>query len=130
MVANFKAVAGDFTVQDLVLDTPKVNITGEGHVNFADESLHLKLVSQGTSLAALRGPIVITGPFKKPSVHPDMGKVAARGGLAVGLGVLTSGIAALIPLLELDKKKDSNCAALMIQAKSDAGIKQSDIVPH
>ena len=130
MVANFKAVAGDFTVQDLVLDTPKVNITGEGHVNFADESLHLKLVSQGTSLAALRGPILITGPFKKPSVHPDMDKVAARGSLAVGLGVLTSGIAALIPLLELNKKKDSNCAALMIQAKSDAGIKQSDIKPH
>lgn len=130
MVANFKAVAGDFTVQDLVLDTPKVNITGEGHVNFADESLHLKLVSQGTSLAALRGPILITGTFKKPSVHADMDKVAARGGLAVGLGVLTSGIAALIPLLELDKKKDSNCAALMIQAKSDAGIRQSDIAPH
>lgn len=130
MVANFKAVAGDFTVQDLVLDTTKVNITGEGHVNFADESLHLKLVSQGTSLAALRGPIIISGPFKKPSVHPDMDKVAARGGLAVGLGVLTSGIAALIPLLELNKKKDSNCAGLMIQAKSDAGIKQSDIKPH
>lgn len=132
MVANFKAVEGDFKVQDLVLDTPKVNITGEGDVNFADESLHLKLVSQskGFSLASLRGPILITGPFKKPLVRPDMRKVGARGGLAVGLGALTGGIGALLPLLEFGNKKDSNCAALVGQAKSDAGIKQSDIAPR
>ena len=132
MVANFKAVEGDFKVQDLVLDTPKVNITGEGNVNFADESLHLRLVSQskGFSLASLRGPIAVTGPFKNPSVHPEMGKVVARGGLAVVLGALTAGIGALLPLLEFGKDKDSNCAALMSQAKSDAGVKQSDIAPR
>lgn len=132
MVANFKAVAGDFRVQDLVLDTPKVNITGQGNVNFGDESLHLKLVSQskGFSLASLRGPILVTGSFKNPKVKPDMGKVMARGGIAAGLGALTAGIGALLPLLEFGKKKDSNCAALMRQGKSDAGIKQSDIAPH
>jgi uncharacterized protein involved in outer membrane biogenesis len=132
MVANFKAVQGDFKVQDLVLDTPKVNITGDGHVNFADESLHLRLVSRskGFSLAALRGPIIVTGRFKKPSVRPDMGKVVVRGGFAVGLGSLTGGIGALIPLLDFGKDKDSNCAALVSQTKSDAGIKQSDIDPR
>jgi uncharacterized protein involved in outer membrane biogenesis len=132
MVANFKAVAGDFKVQDLVLDTTKVNITGDGNVNFTDESLHLILTSQakGFSLASLRGPILVTGSFKKPKIKPDMGKVMARGGLAAGLGATTSGIGALLPLLEFGKKKDSNCAALMSQAKSDASIKQSDIAPH
>jgi len=131
MVANFKAVEGKFEVQNLVLDTPKVNITGEGNVNFADESLHLRLVSRskGFSLASLRGPIAVTGSFKKPSVHPE-GKVVARGGLAAGLGALTGGIGALIPLLDFGKDKESNCAALMSQAKSDAGIKQSDIAPR
>jgi uncharacterized protein involved in outer membrane biogenesis len=130
MVANFKAVDGDFQVQDMVLDTPKVNLAGEGHVNFADESLHLRLSSKGNSLAALRGPILVAGTFNKPSVHPDMSKVVARGAVAVGLGVLTAGIAAMIPLLEFSKGKPSNCAALVSQAKSDAGIKQSDIKPH
>jgi uncharacterized protein involved in outer membrane biogenesis len=129
MVANFKAVEGDFEIQDLVLDTSKVRITGEGNVNFVDESLHLRLLSQshGFSLASLRGPLVVTGPFKKPSVRPDVGKVGARGGLAVGLGVLTSGIGVLIPLLDFGDDRVSNCAALMSQAKSDAGIQQSDI---
>jgi AsmA family protein len=132
MVANFKAVEGKFKVQDLVLDTPKVSIAGDGDVNFADESLHLRLVSQskGFSLASLRGPILVTGPFKNPSVHPDMHKAVARGGIAAVLGAMTAGIGTLVPLLEFGKDKDSNCAALLSQVKSDAGIKQSDIAPR
>jgi hypothetical protein len=81
-------------------------------------------------VAALRGPILVSGTFNKPSVRPDMSKVVARGGIAVALGVLTAGIAAMIPLLEFSKDKPSNCAALVSQAKSDASIKQSDITPH
>lgn len=132
MVANFKAVEGDFKVQALLLDTPKANITGEGNVNFADESLHLKLAAKSKifSLASLRGPIIISGSFNKPVARPDVSKVAVRGSLAVGLGVMTGGIGALIPLLEFGKDKVSNCAALMSQAKSDAGIKQGDIAPR
>ena len=134
MVGNFKAVHGDFKVEALVLDTSKVNITGSGNVNFTDESLHLRLVSQskGFSLASLRGPIAITGSFKAPLVRPEMGGVIARGGLAVVLGVMTSGIGALIPLLDFGKGrgKGSNCTALMSQAKSDAGVKASDLAPR
>jgi uncharacterized protein involved in outer membrane biogenesis len=132
MVANFKAVDGDFKVQDLVLDTPKVNIAGDGNVNFSDESLHLRLVSQskGFSLISLRGPILVTGTFIKPKVKPDTTTVATRVGASVGLAALTVGVAGLIPLLDFGDKKDSNCAALMDQAKSDAGIKQGDIAPQ
>jgi uncharacterized protein involved in outer membrane biogenesis len=132
MIANFKAVEGDFKVQDLVLDTPKVNITGDGNVNFADESLHLRLVSQskGFSLVSLRGPILVTGTFIQPKVKPDTTKVATRVGVAVGLAAVTVGVAGLIPLLDFGNAKDSNCAALMDQAKSDTGIKQGDIAPH
>jgi len=132
MVANFKAVEGDFTVQELVLDTPKVNITGDGRVNFADESLHLRLVSRSKSfsLVSLRGPILVTGTFMEPKAKPDTKKVAARGAAAVGLAVVTVGAAGLIPLLDLGTAKDSNCAALMDQARTDAGIKQSYIAPQ
>jgi uncharacterized protein involved in outer membrane biogenesis len=132
MVANFKGVEGVFTVQDLVLDTPKMNITGDGNVNFADESLHLRLASQskGFSLVSLRGPILVTGTLMKPKFKPDTKKVAIRGGAAVGLAVATVGVAGLLPLLDFGDNKDSNCAAVMDQARSDAGIKQSDIAPQ
>jgi AsmA family protein len=132
MVGNFKAVDGDFKVEALVLDTPKVNISGSGDVNFSDESLHLRLVSQdkGFSLASLRGPIAITGSFKTPLVRPEVGGALARGGLAVALGAVTAGIGALVPLLDFGKDKNSNCTALMSHAKSDAGVKASDMAPR
>ncbi len=132
MVANFKAVDGNFKVQDLVLDTPKVNITGDGNVNFADESLSLRLVSRskGFSLVSLRGPILVTGKLIKPKAKPDTSKVVQRGALAVGLAAVTVPVAGLIPLLDFGDKKDSNCAALMDQAKSDAGIRESDVAPQ
>ena len=125
MVANFEAVDGNFKVQNLLLDTPKVNISGEGDVNFNDETLHLKLLSRskGFSLVSLRGPINVSGTFKKPSVKPDMRNIMARSSLAVGLGIMTAGINALIPLLQFGSNKESNCAALMSQTKLDAGIK-------
>ena len=131
MVGNFNAVDGDFKVQDLVLDTLKVNITGTGNVNFNDESLHLRLVakSKGFSLASLRGPVAITGSFGSPVARPELGGVVTRGGLAVALGTVTAGIGALIPLLDFGKKSDSNCSALINQAKEDAGVKASDITP-
>jgi len=132
MVSNFKAVNGDFAVEALLLDTPKVNVTGSGNVNFTDESLNLRLVSQqkGFSLISLRGPIDITGTFKTPAVHPVMGKAIARGAIAAALGVATAGLGALIPLLDPGKEHESNCVELMNKAKADAGIKQSDLAPR
>jgi hypothetical protein len=59
-----------------------------------------------------------------------MGPVITRGGLAVALGAATAGIGALLPLLDFGKDKDSNCTALMSQAKSDAGVKASDMAPR
>ena len=132
MVGNFKAVDGDFKVKDLVLDTSKVNIIGSGNINFTDESLKLRLVPQSKdfSLASLRGPIVISGTFKNPALRPEMGGVITRGGLAVALGAVTSGVGLLIPLLDFGTDQDSNCRTLLSNAKADAGIKKSDLVPR
>ncbi len=131
MVGNFNATAGDFKVENLLLETPKVNITGSGDVNFNDESLHLRLVakSKGFSLISLRGPIAITGTFNSPVARPEMGGVVKRGGLAVALGTATAGIGALIPLLDVGKKQESNCAALIREVKADVGVRATDISP-
>jgi hypothetical protein len=42
---------------------------------------------------------------------------------------VTGGIGALIPLLDFGKNKDSNCTELISQAKTDVGVKASDIRP-
>lgn len=132
LVGNFKAVDGDFIVKDMLLDTAKVNIVGTGNINFGDETIHLRLVpeSKGFSLASLRGPIVITGTFKAPVLRPELGGVMVRGGLAVALGAISSGVGALIPLLDFGTERDSNCKALLGEAKADSGVKTSDMAPR
>lgn len=132
MVGIFNAVEGDFKVKALVLDTAKVNMTGSGNIDFTDESLHLRLVSQskGFSLVSLRGPIAVTGSFKTPVLRPELQKAVLRGGLAVALGVATAGIGTLVPLIDFGRKSDSDCAALMSQAQSEAGVKAGDIAPR
>jgi len=132
MVSNLNAVDGNFQIQAMVLDTPKVNVYGTGDVNFSTEALNVRLVakSKGFSLASLRGPINITGTLKSPAVGPEMGNVIARGGLAVAAGIATGGIGALIPLLAFGKEKQSNCTELIAQAKADVGVKASDMAPR
>jgi uncharacterized protein involved in outer membrane biogenesis len=118
MVTHLKGEKGVFRVQTLVLDTGKAVVTGNGAVNFAEETLDLQLVSKskGISLAALRGPIHIAGTFKNPKVGPDIPKAVGRAGVAAALGVATGGLGALIPLIDLGGAKDSDCAALMSEA--------------
>lgn len=132
MVSTLNAVKGDFQIQAMVLDTPKVNLHGTGDVNFSTEVLNVRLTAESKtfSLASLRGPINIAGTLKHPTVHPEMGNVITRVGIAAAVGSVTAGIGALIPLLEFGKKEQSQCTELIAQAKMDVGVKPSDTAPR
>ncbi len=122
LVAGLDGTQGRFQVRTLVLDTGKAIVKGTGSINFADESLDLKLASQSKSfsLAALRGPILVRGTFKDPQVRPDFGRVIGRGGIAALLGIATGGLAAFVPLLDFGGAESSNCAALIQEAQAPA----------
>lgn len=125
MVVHLAGTKGHFNAKTLVLDTGKAVVTGSGAVDFAREALDLKLVSRskGISLAALRGPIRVTGTFEHPKVAPDVTQAVARGVAAVALGWFTGGLGALIPLVDLGGAKDSDCAALIRNAGPQDGRK-------
>lgn len=104
-----------------VVDSSEENIRGDGSVNFKDEAydLQLKAKSKRASLLALRGPIHIGGTFRNPKVMPEIAPLAARAGAAVALGALLTPIAALAALVDVGGAKDSNCGALIAQAKQE-----------
>ena len=120
MVTRLAGTHGDFKVDTMLLDTGKAVVSGTGEVDFAEEALDLTLVSKSKdfSLAALRGPIRVTGTFKNPSVRPDMKRVAGRGGVAAALGIATGGLGALLPLLDFGGEPDSTCAKVIQEAQS------------
>jgi uncharacterized protein involved in outer membrane biogenesis len=120
-VASLRARDGVMTPELFVVDTSAVLITGEGSVNFDDESYDalLRANSKEASLLALRGPIVIKGTFKDPVVRPAVGPVALRIGAAIGLGAIAPPLA-LLPLIDFGGAPDVDCRNLMQAARTDA----------
>jgi uncharacterized protein involved in outer membrane biogenesis len=121
-VAALHAKNGVMTPDLFVVDTSAELITGTGSVNFADEKydLHLKASSKTPSILALKGPIVIAGTFKTPTVRPEMAPLMARIGASVGLGVV-AGPLALLPLIDLGDAKNADCKALYQDARIETG---------
>ncbi len=119
MVADFALRNGVLDTRTMLLDTKEANVVGTGSVNFHDESVKYQLRTQAKhfSIGSLPAPIDITGKLKSPSIMPDPGTVAARGGAAVALGVLLTPLAALLPTIQLGLGEDNNCGALIRSAE-------------
>ncbi len=104
-----------------VVDSSEEKIVGEGVIDLTDEEYDLRLVahSKRPSIVALRGPIRIGGSFKHPKVRPEVAPLALRVGAAVALGTLLTPVASLLALVDPGGAKDSNCAALVDQARTN-----------
>lgn len=118
VVTNLKMQDGVAAVQTLVIDTTDTTITGEGSINFKDETLDLVLEPhpKDVSILSARSPLDIKGTFKEPSFAPEVGSLAARGAAAAALGVLLTPLAALAALVEPGSGEDADCHALIDRA--------------
>ena len=110
MVADFVLQRGILASRTLVLDTTDHLITGVGRIDLAREVMELRIRSQAKrfSIGTLATPILIQGPFKNLTYGPDV-ELAARGGAAIGLGLLFPP-AALLPTIQLGVGDGPPCA--------------------
>ncbi len=108
---------GVLETRTFLLDTSEADVLGGGSVNLGDErlDLHLETHSRHFSVGSLPTPILIRGTFKNPSIAPAAGPLAARAGAAVGLGVLLTPLAALLPTVQFGtgKKNLNECEAVV-----------------
>jgi hypothetical protein len=109
----------------LVLDTNEARITGSGTIDFRDQTLNYALTTRSKhfSIGSLPGPIDITGPLGGPSIRPGK-EVLARAGAAIGLGVVLTPLAALLPTIQFGVGNDNACT------KAEAAERQPLRVPH
>jgi AsmA family protein len=108
---------GDFAVKDgvmdsraLAFDTTDTVILGDGRISLRDESydLRLKPLPKDHSFLSLRAPLMLTGSFKNPELHPDVGRITLRAAAAALLAAI-SPPAALIATFETGPGKDVSC---------------------
>ena len=109
---------GIVSTKALLLDTDEGRITGDGTINFRDQSLDYSLTTRSKhfSIGSLPGPINITGPLGKPSIRPGA-EVAARAGAATGLGILLTPLGALLPTIQFGVGDDNACTRATAEEK-------------
>ena len=123
-IADFVLQNGVATARTLVLDTDEDRVAGKGRINLRNERIDLTLEtdSKNFTVGSLPAPIDIGGTLKNPTAAPDAGALAARAGAAVGLGILLTPLAALLPTIELGIGEDGACAGLLRAAKAPARV--------
>jgi uncharacterized protein involved in outer membrane biogenesis len=119
-VAQFTVKDGVMRLDQLVFDTGVVMATGEGVVNLKDERVDLNISGHPKQprLVRVRAPITIGGTLSHPAVGVKAGSAVAQGGLAAGLALILSPLAAILPFVDPGLAKDADCGTLLAQAQS------------
>lgn len=121
MVDDMALRNGVVNIQALVLDTGEAIVNGTGTINLKNEALNLQLstAAKHFSIGSFPAPINIAGSMKHPAIRPGA-ELAARGGIAAGLGVIFPPLA-LLPTIQLGVGDDHRCDRVLAQAKQQPG---------
>lgn len=113
-VASFRVVNGVARARSILIDTDTMLISGEGHINLGDETLHMRVRGQPKEvrLVRLAAPITIEGHLRSPQIGVEAGPAAGQGMLAA-LASLIAPIAAILPFVDPGLADDANCNALL-----------------
>ena len=119
-VAGFSAKNGTLTLNQFAFDTPVVLASGEGTVDLKNERMDLAITGhpKKPQLLRVRAPITIKGALDHPAVGVDAGSAIVQGGLSVGLAVVLSPLAAILPFVDPGLGKDADCGALIADARA------------
>jgi len=111
-----------FTVRDgvaaadpILIDTSKNVITGRGNFSFKDESLNLALRADGKKFSLFSGqsPVGINGHFAAPGLQVITPELLTRAGVAAGLGLVATPLAAVIAFIDPGDAKSAACGPVL-----------------
>ncbi len=110
---DFVAGVGDLTALALVTD--RIRTSGTGAINLGTEQIDLTLYPRPNDpgFLSLATPVRISGPLADPSIYPDTGSLLADLAVAVGAGLLTGGVGAILPLISAENFDAESAGACM-----------------
>jgi AsmA family protein len=124
MITDLSLRKGLLDTRTFLLVTKEANVHGSGWVNLRNETVELKLNTKAAhfSIGSLHTPIEIKGPLKSPSIRPELGELATRGGIAGALSVLMPPLA-ILGTIEFGEDESRECAARISSAKHPDRVK-------
>ncbi len=120
LASDFAVNHGVAKVRRFVLDTDNAVVNVTGNVSLASETLDLDIrpKTKGARVFSLRTPLYAQGTFKEPKIGPQKGPLALKAGAAVALATVLAPVAAILPLINVDRAPDTDCGAVMAEAKA------------
>lgn len=120
--ADFIVKQGVLDSRVFALDTEDALINVNGTINLSNEQMNLHVYpnTKGLRIFSLRSPLYVRGTFKKPDVGVEMNRLLARGGGAIGLGLINP-FAALLALIVPSNNEKSPCPGII--AEANKGLK-------
>jgi uncharacterized protein involved in outer membrane biogenesis len=131
-LADFTADNGVLTARNVVLDTDPVLAKGSGSIDMRTETLNLTLEGKPKAFRLIRvkAPITLTGQIRSPHVGVKAGRAPLQGAEAVGLAVVATPLAAILPFIDPGLARNADCAGLLGEAeRKGAPVKPSAAPP-
>ena len=130
MIADFSLQKGLLNTRTLLLVTKEANVHGTGSVNLCNETIDYRLNTEAAhfSIGSLHAPIDVKGPLKSPSIRPEVGELAARGGIAAALAVVLPPLA-ILPTIEFGQDESRECAARISSVRPSERAKATPAAP-
>jgi AsmA family protein len=136
---DIHCAAAALTVKDgianvdlFVFDTENALIDIKGTISLRDERIDLTLHphTKGLRIFSLRSPLHAEGSFRHVEVGVDKKALLARGGGAIGLGLVAAPLAALVPLIAPSgDNEQKSCAPLVDELKKTDARKPTAPAP-
>ena len=103
-----------------VFDTENALVDIDGTISLRDERIDLTLHphTKGLRIFSLRSPLHVEGTFEHVDISVDKKSLLARGGGAIGLGLIAAPLVALAPLIAPSGDEEAkSCAPLVAEIK-------------
>lgn len=104
----------------ILIDTRKNVIVGRGGFSFRNEAIDIAIEADGKDFSLFSGqsPVGINGHFASPGIDPISGELVARAGIALGLGIAVSPLAAIVSFVDLGDAEAAQCGPVLRGARA------------
>ena len=118
----FTVRGGVAAADPILIDTKKNVMLGRGGFSFRSEAIDMAIRADGKTFSLFSGqsPVGVSGYFAAPRIDPISDELVGRAGAGLGLGVLASPVAAIIPFVDPGDAKAAKCGPVLAGATAKA----------
>ena len=121
-VIAFTVRGGIAAADPILIDTKKNVMLGRGGFSFRSEAIDMAVRADGKTFSLFSGqsPVGVEGYFAAPKIDPVSDELAGRAGAGLGLGVLASPVAAILPFVDPGDAQAAQCGPVLAGATAAA----------